>query len=311
MGGNGISTDTARRAESSANLRPRGRRGLRWHALILPAAAFLAVVFLYPLFRLVLVSLHSGVNGDEGPATLDNYRFVLDDPIFREALWHNLKLLLAVPVATLLAILIAFALFAGIRGWKVYRTVVFMPYMLSVPVLGSTFFFLYGLHGVVNRILGGIGLGGLAQDWFGDPSWALPSIGSLVVYHEVGFGVILLLARLLSLPPELFDAARVDGARWWQTQRYVTLPQLRSVITTYVVLELITMLSWVFAYVYSTTKGGPNFASYVLELYIFENGFTFQSPSFAAAVAVMLLIPTTIVIGLWLRRSRVAEVNLE
>jgi len=311
VAGSGISADTAQSHESSAILRPRGRRGLRWYGLILPAAAFIAVIFLYPLVRLALVSLHSGPNGDEGPATLDNYRFVVDDPVFRQALGHNLRLLLAVPVATLLAILIALALFAGIRGWKVYRTVVFMPYMLSVPVLGSTFIFLYGLHGVVNRILGGIGLDGLAQDWFGDPSWALPSIGSIIVYHEVGFGVILLLARLLSLPPELFDAARVDGARWWQVQRYVTLPQLRSVITTYVVLELITMLSWVFAYVYSTTNGGPTFATYVLELYIFENGFTFQSPSFAAAVAVMLLIPTTALIALWLRRSRVAEVNLE
>jgi raffinose/stachyose/melibiose transport system permease protein len=71
------------------------------------------------------------------------------------------------------------------------------------------------------------------------------------------------------------------------------------------------MLSWVFAYVYSTTKGGPNFASYVLELYVFDNAFTFQSPSFAAAVAVLLLVPTTIVITLWLRRSRAVEMNLE
>ena len=311
MAGSGITTDAARRGIPSANLRPRRTRGLRWWALVLPAVLFIGVVFLYPLARLVQVSLHSGPNGDEGAATLDNYRFVLVDPVFRQAVRHNLALLLAVPIATLAAIAIALALHAGIRGWKVYRTVVFMPYMLSVPVLGSTFLFLYSLHGVVNRILGGVGLGGLAQDWWGDPHWALPSIGSLVVYHEVGFGVVLMLARLLALPPELFDAARVDGARWWQVQRYVTLPQLRSVITTYVVLELITMLSWVFAYVYSTTKGGPNFASYVLELYIFENGFTFQSPSFAAAVAVLLLIPTTLVIALWLRRSSIAEVNLE
>jgi raffinose/stachyose/melibiose transport system permease protein len=67
----------------------------------------------------------------------------------------------------------------------------------------------------------------------------------------------------------------------------------------------------VFAYVYSTTKGGPNFASYVLELYVYDNAFTFQSPSFAAAIAVLLLLPTTIVIALWLRRSKIAEMNLE
>jgi ABC-type sugar transport system permease subunit len=279
--------------------------------MILPATVFIAVIFVYPLVRLIDVSLHTGARGTDGPATLDNYRFVFHDPVLWQAAKHNLALLVAVPVETVVALAIALVLNEGIRFWKTYRTLVFLPYVLSVPVLGASFLLLYGLHGVLNRVLGGIGLGSLAQDWFGNPHWTLTSIGSLIVYHEVGFGVVLFLARLLTLPPEPFDAARVDGATWWRVQRFVTLPQLRSVIVTYVVLELITMLSWVFAYVYSTTKGGPNFASYVLELYIFDNAFTFQSPSFAASVAVFLLVPTTIVIALWLRRSKVAELNLE
>ncbi len=279
--------------------------------MLLPAAAFLGVIILYPLARVVDVSLHSGPRGTDGPATLDNYRFVLDDPVFWQAVRHNLALLLAVPVATVLAVAIALVLNEGIRLWRTYRTLVFLPYVLSIPVLGASFLLLYGLHGVLNRILEPAGLGALTHDWFGDPSWVLPSIASLIVYHEVGFGVVLLLARLLTLPPEPFDAARLDGASWWRIQRFVTLPQLRSTIVTFVVLELITMLSSVFAYVYSTTRGGPNFASEILELYIFDNAFTFQSPSLAAAVAVLLLAPTTVVIVLWVRRTRIAELNLE
>ncbi len=279
--------------------------------MLLPAAAFLGVIILYPLARVVDVSLHSGPRGTDGPATLDNYRFVLDDPVFWQAVRHNLALLLAVPVATVLAVAIALVLNEGIRLWRTYRTLVFLPYVLSIPVLGASFLLLYGLHGVLNRILEPAGLGALTHDWFGDPSWVLPSIASLIVYHEVGFGVVLLLARLLTLPPEPFDAARLDGASWWRIQRFVTLPQLRSTIVTFVVLELITMLSSVFAYVYSTTRGGPNFASEILELYIFDNAFTFQSPSLAAAVAVLLLATTTVVIVLWVRRTRIAELNLE
>jgi ABC-type sugar transport system permease subunit len=279
--------------------------------MILPAAAFIAVVFLYPIVRVVDVSFHTGARGDEGPATLDNYRFVLIDDVFWRAARHNLVMLLAVPVSTVLALGIALLLFEGIRFWRGYRILVFVPYVISVPVLGAAFLLLYGLHGVLNRVLEGVGLGALAQDWFGDPSWALPSIASIIVYHEVGFGVVLMLARLLTLPPEPFDAARIDGATWWKVQRHITLPQLRSVIVTYVVLELITMLSWVFAYVYSTTKGGPNFATYVLEYYIFDNAFAYQSPSFAAAVAALLLIPTAVVIALWLSRTTIAEVNPE
>jgi ABC-type sugar transport system permease subunit len=298
-------------AEAVPGPRSRTPRGLGSYLMILPAAAFIGLIFIYPLFRLGDVSLHSGARGTEGPATLDNYRFVLRDDVFWKAARHNLALLLAVPVATAFALAIALVLFEGIRFWRVYRTLVFVPYVISVPVLGASFLLLYGLHGVLNRVLGGTGLGGLTQDWFGNPHWTLPSIASLIVYHEVGFGVVLFLARLITLPPEPFDAARIDGASWWKIQRFVTIPQLRSVIVTYVVLELITMLSWVFAYVYSTTRGGPNFASYILELYVFDNAFTFQSPSFAAAVAVLLLIPTTVVIALWLRRSKIAEVNPE
>jgi ABC-type sugar transport system permease subunit len=231
--------------------------------------------------------------------------------VFWQAVRHNLELLLAVPVVTVLAVTIALLLNEGIRFWRTYRTLIFVPYVLSIPVLGASFLLLYGLHGVLNRILEGVGLGVLAHDWFGNPQWVVPSIASMIVYHELGFGVVLLLARLLTLPPEPVDAARLDGANWWRVQRFVVLPQLRSTIVTFVVLELITMLSSVFAYVYSTTKGGPNFASQILELYIFQNAFTFQSPALAAAVAVLLLIPTTAVILLWVWRRRVAELNLE
>ena len=108
--------------------------------------------------------------------------------------------------------------------------------------------------------------------------------------------MVLFLARLLSLPEEVDQAARIDGCTWWQLRRRVTLPQMRGVITAFVTLELITMLSWVFAYVYSTTHGGPNFASYVLEFYVFDNAFTFRSPSFAAAAAILLLLATTALI---------------
>lgn len=298
-------------ADAAGSRRPRRKRGLGSYLMLLPAAGFIGLVLLYPLVRVVDVSLHSGARGDEGPATFDNYRFVLEDPVFRQALRHNLTLLLAVPVVTVLAIAIALILNEGVRFWRTYRTLIFLPYVLSIPVLGSAFLLLYGLHGPLNRILEGVGLGVLSQEWFGDPGLVLPSIASIVVYHELGFGVVLLLARLLTLPPEPFDAARLDGASWWKIQRFVTLPQLRSTIVTFVVLELITMLSAVFAYVYSTTRGGPNFAASVLELYIFDNAFTFQSPSLAAAVAVLLLVPTSIVVFLWVRRTPTAEMNLE
>src|SRR5262249_44781629 len=162
----------------------------------------------------------------------------------------NLGLLLAVPISTITALALALVLNSGIRGWTVYRSVVFMPYMVSIPVLGLSFLLLLGRHGVLNTMLGHVGLPS-ATDWFGNPHLALPSIGSMVIYHEVGFGVVLFLARLLTLSPEVFEAARIDGCGWFRVQRSIAIPQMRSIIVTYVTLELITMLSAVFAYVYS------------------------------------------------------------
>lgn len=280
------------------------------YLLILPAAAFLGVVFLYSLARLGYISVHAGNTGLEGPAQIDAFRFIVDDPLFRQAVKHNLLLLVSVPVVTVLALTIAFVLHEGIRGWRIYRTIVFVPYMLAIPVLGTTFVYLLSLNGMLNSFLHTIGLGALGQDWLGDPSYVLGSIATIIIYHELGFGVVLFLARLLSLPEEVDQAGRIDGCTWWQLRLRITLPQMRSVIMAFVTLELITMLSWVFAYVYSTTHGGPNFASSVLELYIFNDAFSFQAPSFAAAAAILLLAATTVLIAIQVKRTNV-EVNPE
>jgi len=295
---------------SRRSLTQRLRRALGPYVLIAPAAGFIGVIFLYSLVRLGYASLHAGDNGNSGPAQLDAYRFVLNDEIFRTAVKHNLLLLISVPVVLVMALAIALILHEGIMGWRIYRTVVFVPYILAIPVLGTTFIYLLSLDGGLNSLLRDIGLGFLAQDWFGSPSWVLPSIAAIIIYHELGFGVVLFLARLLSLPEEVDQAARIDGCNWWQLRRQITLPQMTGVITAFVTLELINMLSWVFAYVYSTTKGGPNFASYVIELYIFDSAFTFRAPSFAAAAAILLLAASTVLITVQVRRTSI-EVNPE
>ena len=295
---------------SRRSLTQRLRRALGPYVLIAPAAGFIGVIFLYSLVRLGYASLHTGDNGNTGPAQLDAYRFVLNDDVFRTAVKHNLLLLISVPVVLVLALGIALILHEGIMGWRIYRTVVFVPYILAIPVLGTTFIYLLSLDGGLNSLLRDLGLGFLAQDWFGSPSWVLPSIAAIIIYHELGFGVVLFLARLLSLPEEVDQAARIDGCNWWQLRRQITLPQMTGVITAFVTLELINMLSWVFAYVYSTTKGGPNFASYVIELYIFDSAFTFRAPSFAAAAAILLLAASTVLITVQVRRTSI-EVNPE
>ena len=269
-----------------------------------PATILVVLIFFYPIVYIIRTSLLQ--NNPNGIKTFGftNYQLVFQDPIFWKALGNNGKLLLSVPILTVLSLLIAVLLFEHVRGWLVYRGIIFMPYILAVPVVGTTFVYLLGLNGIVNTLLKGVGLGFLIQDWLGSIKWVLPSISLVIIYREMGFGVVLFLARLMSLEKEILEAAAIDGANFWQKHFYVTLPQMSGVIEFFVVVELITMLSWVFAYVFTMTQGGPGFASTVLEFYIWKHAFAFNTPGLASALAVILLAVTTLLIVLQLRLRR-------
>lgn len=269
-----------------------------------PVTILVVLIFFYPIVYIIRTSLFQ--NNPNGIKTFgfNNYQLVFQDPIFWKALGNNGKLLLSVPILTVLSLLIAILLFEHVRGWLVYRGVIFMPYILAVPVVGTTFVYLLGLNGIINTLLKGIGLGFLIQDWLGSIKWVLPSISLVIIYREMGFGVVLFLARLMSLEKEILEAAAIDGANFWQKHFYVTLPQMSGVIEFFVVVELITMLSWVFAYVFTMTQGGPGFASTVMEFYIWKHAFAFNTPGLASALAVILLAVTTLLIVLQLRLRR-------
>jgi ABC-type sugar transport system permease subunit len=279
-------------------------RRLEPYLYLAPASLFLLVVFIYPIIQVIRTSLLVTTSDGTKVFGFANYNLVSVDPVFWQAAANNGKLLFAVPIMTVLALFIALLLFERVRGWKFYRSVLFLPYILAVPVVATTFVYLLGLNGIFNTLLRTAGLGFLAKDWLGNAFWVIPSIGAVIVYREFGFGLVLFLARLMSLDKEILEAAEIDGANWWQTHWFITLPQMSAVIEFFVVVELITMLSWVFAYVYTMTGGGPGFASTIMEFYIWKHAFSFRSPGIASALAVILLGSTTIFILLQLRIRR-------
>src|SRR3990170_3629034 len=266
-----------------------------------PALVLLLAVFGYPIVRLVILSLQRTQAGAIGFVGLGNYELLFRDDVFLQAVRNNLKLLLTVPVTVGLALLLAVFLFERITGWRVYRTTLFLPYLLPITAVGLVFSYIFQLSGVLNDFLHAVGLGVMAQDWLGSTTLALPTVMFVIVWKEVGFGVVLFLARLMSVEEELFDAARVDGANWWQLQRHVTIPQLATVIEFFTVISIITVLSWVFGYVYVMTAGGPGNSTMVTELYVYLIGFRYNQMNLAAAVSVLLLLVTGIFIFLELR----------
>ncbi len=299
----------AARAAAGRGRRKRAprRRSLWPYLFVLPAVVALGFGFVFPLVSVVRNSLYAGTFYQMQFVGLGNFKALANDGVFIHSLTNNLRLLLIVPVMTVLALLIAVVLNEGVRGWRFHRGAVFLPYILPAAGIGLAFGALLQFNGALNQAVRGLGLGFLAQDWLGSRTLSIWSVGGVVVWQQLGFGVVVFLAALLSLPQEVIEAARLDGVSWWQLQTRVQIPQLRTTIEFFVVTEAITVLSWVFTYVYVLTGGGPANSSSVMEFYIWRNGFAQGSVGLANATAVVVLVLAAVLIAIYLRLRRAPE----
>ena len=277
---------------------------------VLPLVALLAFVFGYPLVRIFEFSFKL-VRGIDGPwIGVRNYQLILGQDLFWESVRHNLFLLMAVPVMVAWSLLVSIMLYERVRGWKLYRVVLFVPYILAIPIIAVVMKKMFQFSGPVNEVLRWLGLDFLALDWIGSSDVALWTVMLLIIWRESALGIILFLARLLSLDESLIEAAHLDGASWWQRVRFVFLPQMKLVIEFYVVVSVITMLSSVFAYIYMMGggRGGPGTSTMVLELYIFSALIKTSLPGIASAVSVLLfLVSLLLIVPLFAARRRANE----
>ena len=178
---------------------------------------------------------------------------------------------------------------------------VYMGLCTAATAIGLTFSYLLAQKGILNTLLTQWHLEFLAKNWLGSATWVVPSIGGDIVWQQLGFGIVVFAAALLAVPTELVEAARMDGANSWQVQTRILIPSIRRVIEFFVVLEAITMLSAIFTYVYVLTQGGPAYASSVMELYVYQNGFQDGAIGLASAAAVVLLGFASILIVIYLQ----------
>jgi len=271
------------------------------YLFVAPAVALLAFVFGYPVIKIVEFSFKM-VRGIDGPwIGWRNYELVLSHQLFWDSVTHNAQLLFAIPVMVALAILLAALLYERVKGWRIYRVVLFLPYIIAVPIIAVVIKRMLQFNGPVNEALNSFGLGFMALDWLGSSSTALFTVAMVIIGREAALGTVLFLARLMSLEESQVESAKLDGASWWQRLVYVLLPQMRSVIEFFVVISIITMLASVFAYVYmiSGGRGGPGTSTMVLELYIFNGLVRSSLPGIASAVSVMLLLVSIAIMLPW------------
>lgn len=277
---------------------------------LFPMAVILLFIYGYALVKVFDFSFRR-IRGITGVFVgFDNYKFVFADPIFRQSVLNNFQLFLTIPFLVFFAIIFAVLLFERIRGWRFYRVSLFLPYILAIPVAGTIFGYMFTKNGIVNEILRATHLNFLAVDWLGDPKFALWTLMIIILWKEIGFGIALFLARLMSVDESIYDSAAIDGASWWGKLFFITIPQLRNIITFFTMITIINMLSWVFAYSYTVTLGGPGWSTVVMELYIFNKLARSQTPNLgmASAASVILLLISIVFIIISYRVRKRGEV---
>jgi len=227
---------------------------------------------------------------------LANYRSLWQDDVFRSALLHNGIILLALPVWVLGPLLLAVLLHQRVPGWRFFRLAFFLPAVLSPVIIGAFFELMLRFDGPVNAALRAVGLGSLSRQWLADPDTALPAMIAIILWATFGTGVLIYLAGLATVDQQLYDAVHLDGANWWQSLRAVTIPQLRPVLEFYTVVSLIASFAALFPYVYTLTRGGPGYATYVVEYDVYQQAFGESAFGYGSAVGVVLFVLVLILV---------------
>ncbi|HEX5566901.1 MAG TPA: sugar ABC transporter permease [Streptomyces sp.] len=282
------------------------RRALATHwyawAMVAPVVTVIGVIIGYPLARGVYLSLTNaneanvartiGVNEIEATyefVGLENYTAILTDSVFWDRLgWTVLWTVGCVSVTFLLGLALATMLNRRLRGRGLYRIALILPW--GIPAFVSVFAWrmLYNeKNGILNEVLAGGGIDGVS--WLGDPTWAKVSVIAVNVWLGVPFMLVALLGALQGIPAELLEAAEVDGANAWQRFYNVTLPGIRSVSSTVVLLSTIWTFN-MFPVIFLLTRGGPGDSTEILVTYAYRLSFLNSPRDFATSAAWGVLI---------------------
>jgi multiple sugar transport system permease protein len=290
--------------------RRRRRRSDLWVALVFigPAVFGFTVFYLVPAVRGFYLSLTDwNLLSDPEFVGLDNYRRLLRDELFWNALWVTAKyVVINIGIQTVLAILIAVLLDRLARSTWI-RGIVLLPYLMPNVVVALLFLWILDFQlGIGNQVIDAIGLDRIP--FFGSQGWVIPTIAAVNIWRHMGYTALLIFAGLQAIPRTLYEQAAIDGASEWRIFWRITLPLLRPVLALVLVISIIGSFQ-IFDTIAVTTEGGPVHASRVIYYYIYERAFQNFDMGYAAALAVALVVILVgvTVIQLKLLRAREAD----
>ena len=260
---------------------------------VLPAFLLYAIFMIYPFIQSVYLSFTSW-NGADPVKTwvgLANYRELFRDHLLWTALRHNLIWVVLGTIGPMvIGLLLAVLLGTRPRGFTLFRTVYFMPQVLSAVVVAIVWGWIYNpIFGILNKSLDAVGLESVSRGWLGDPTAALYAVLVAAVWAETGFVFVVFLAGLQTVSKDLLEAATIDGANAWQRLRHVTVPQLANVINVVTALLLIGGFN-VFDIIFVMTGGGPANATEVIATDTYKQAFTQNRIGYATTLSLVMTV---------------------
>lgn len=282
----------------------------RW-SFMAPAVILLFATLAYPVAYTIEISFSEIDLASFKPVAWvgwDNYQDVLEDGRFWRAIKVTLVYLsIALPLQMVLGFAIAFLVNADWRGRGIIRALFLIPMVVAPVVAGGIWrMMLDSLWGISNYLIGLAGLGPI--DWLGDPNWAMTAVILIDTWRWTPFVTLIATAALLALPKDVLEAAAIDGANWWTMLWRVTLPLLVPVIAATFIVRWLSAVK-MFDIALAATNGGPGRATNVINLFIYEEAFRSLKFAESAAMAVIILVATMILTGVFLRASRSLERN--
>lgn len=261
---------------------------------VLPAVILTLMFTIWPTVQALYLSFTNatslGLNNKF--VALDNYIYMFHDKSFIQALKNTAKLMAVVPVITIFcSLVLAFVLNqCKLKEMVLYRTLFYFPNIVSLTVVGIIWSFVFHPNvGIVNKILGAVGLESLQRSWLGDSKTALWCIAFTLLWQAAGYYMVMHIAAMDGISPEIYESATLDGASAWRKLVSITMPLMKDIIGITFVLALSGTINLSFVLSQVMTGGGPNGASSVLLQYMYTQGFVNGNFGYAMAITVFTL----------------------
>jgi len=267
----------------------RTKESMTGYLSLLPAFAALAAIVFYPMVNTFFHSFTKWNGAESHWIGLRNYTFIFTNGELWTLLRNNAVFLLSIPGILLLSLVVSVLLFEEVRGWRFFRSLYYIPTILSSVVVGMLMKMMFSQSGVVNQLLHALGLTDGKTEWLTQVPTAFMVLVFCFYWQTLGQGALIFLSGLSAISHEIFESADLDGAGWWQRLFHITIPSLVPTIVYFTVTNAIYCFIGLFSLVYAVTQGGPGRETTPIDYMIYIKAF--QTPDqlgYASALSIVL-----------------------